>query len=96
MAIMAKVDALESAHNKLTQMRSLLILFMRSYGQFEGKGTGYQLLSDTDKELIEVNLVTLHDMMWDELEALDKAIDEAYKGAKGAGSLTPTDGKEAG
>lgn len=79
---MVNVDELEATETKLTEMRALLRLYMRSFGTFETREAGYILLSEEDKDLIEVNLVILNDMIFDELERLGKVVAEAYKAAR--------------
>ena len=75
---LADVDPIELAQAQVEKTRALALLLIQEYG------TGAQLetLTDQDRTLIEVNLVTLYDLILSVKEGLDKAIDEAYKAQK--------------
>ena len=73
-----KVDLLyhmEDTQVRLEQIRAFIILLMQEYMTEKKLGE----LTKQDKELIEVNMVTLFEMVHDLKAELGKHIDEAYK-----------------
>lgn len=71
-----KIDVfpVETAQARLEQIKAFLLLFINQYGH----ASDLKTLGDQDRELVEINLITLHDMIYDLHAYLGKTIDNAY------------------
>ncbi len=74
MTIHADVQSLEKAQCNVDQMRALVRLIFNSYGD----NHALQALTDEDISTIQLNLITLLDMLSMTYDDLDKAVREAY------------------
>ena len=74
------VETLESISVRLQKMDALLDLFIMEYGTPTRKDA--VLLTERDFSNIEVNLVTLHDMIDSASRETEAAINAAYQAAR--------------
>lgn len=67
-------DVMEDVQTKLESIKALLWLYSREFGT-PAKEERY---SEEDRFLLEVNLITLQDMLLQVIDMVSKAVDKAY------------------